>query len=76
MEEILQPSKPSFNIFEYTPTVNKEGEWVLSTFDVECLTLGSGVLGCGGGGSPYLGRLELLTCMKEGFTPRIMNPKR
>ncbi|MEO0903124.1 MAG: DUF917 family protein, partial [Bacteroidota bacterium] len=60
----------------YTPTVNSAGEWVLSAFDVECLAVGAGVLGCGGGGSPYLGKLELLHCLQEGFQPKIVSPKR
>ena len=61
---------------DYQPKVNAQGEWVLSTFDVECLALGAGVLGCGGGGSPYLGKLELLQCMEEGYQPKIIHPKR
>lgn len=67
---------PVDDISTYTPTVNAKGEWELSRFDVECLTLGVGVLGCGGGGSPYLGRLELLACMDEGYQPKVINPKR
>ena len=61
---------------DYKPLVNEQGEWELSCFDVECLALGAGVLGCGGGGSPYLGKLELLRCIEEGFTPKIIHPKR
>ena len=58
------------------PAVNEKGEWILSPFDIECLALGTGVLGCGGGGSPYLGRLELLHCIEDGFQPKIIHPKR
>ena len=75
METIkTQPSTET--LLQYKPTVNAAGEWVLSTFDVECLAIGAGVLGCGGGGSPYLGKLELLHCIDEGFQPKIVSPKR
>ena len=61
---------------DITPTVNEAGEWEVSTHDVECLALGAGLLGCGGGGSPFLGKLELLRCIEEGFHPKIISPKR
>lgn len=40
------------------PVINTEtGEWLLSTYDLECLSIGAGVMGCGGGGNPRLGLL-------------------
>ena len=30
--------------------------WVLSSQDVECLAIGTGILGSGGGGDPKIGR--------------------
>eukprot|EP00111_Clytia_hemisphaerica_P009564 TCONS_00028018-protein len=69
------PSPPNIEKDNYQPKVNDQGEWELSGFDVECLALGAGLLGCGGGGSPYLGKLELLRCMEEGYQPKIIHPK-
>lgn len=36
------------------------GDWILNEFDIECITVGVGIMGCGGGGSPYLGKLKAL----------------
>ena len=48
------------------PYVNDKGEWELSMYDVDCLAVGAGILGCGGGGSPYLGWLSLKEYLKKG----------
>jgi DUF917 family protein len=37
------------------------------------LTLGAGVLGAGGGGSPYYGRLRLLSYVRAGRVPRVVD---
>ena len=35
------------------PTIDQAtGEWILNTFDVRCIAIGAGILGCGGGGNP------------------------
>ncbi|XP_060073810.1 uncharacterized protein LOC132553569 [Ylistrum balloti] len=52
------------------------GEWVLSTWDVECIGLGAGILGCGGGGSPYLGRLLAKMAIQEGKRIRIITKEK
>ncbi len=49
-------------------------EWVLSVHDVECLALGAGILGCGGGGDPNIGRLIVTKLLKEGREVKIINP--
>eukprot|EP00058_Branchiostoma_floridae_P018947 XP_002604436.1 hypothetical protein BRAFLDRAFT_79264 [Branchiostoma floridae] len=62
---------------ETEPQIHPEtGEWVLSRWDVECLAVGVGILGCGGGGSPTLGRLQILRAMDEGRKIRIIAPER
>ena len=59
------------------PRVKAEsGEWVLSAWDVECIAVGAGVLGCGGGGSPTLGRLRLLKLLEEGKVIKVIHPER
>ncbi|XP_033754425.1 uncharacterized protein LOC117337521 [Pecten maximus] len=52
------------------------GEWILSTWDVECIGLGAGILGCGGGGSPYLGRLLAKMAIKEGKVIRVITKEK
>ncbi|XP_071787711.1 uncharacterized protein [Asterias amurensis] len=52
------------------------GEWLLSEYDVECIAIGAGILGCGGGGSPNLGRLNALKILKEGKKIRVIAPTR
>lgn len=52
----------------------KTGDWILSAFDVECLHIGAGIMGCGGGGSPYLGRLCVLEALKAGKQIRVIHP--
>ena len=49
-------------------------EWVLSIHDVECLALGAGILGCGGGGDPNNGRLRAIKLLKDGKQVKILNP--
>ncbi|XP_071963196.1 uncharacterized protein [Antedon mediterranea] len=59
------------------PVVDKEtGEWLLTEYDIECISVGAGILGCGGGGSPYLGRLRAQKLLKEGKKIRVIAPER
>ena len=53
-----------------------DGEWVLNSDDVECLALGAGILGCGGGGDPNMGRIMAQEQLKAGREIRVVNPCR
>lgn len=57
-----------------SPVFNSDGEWILSEFDVECISVGAGILGSGGGGPPYLGKLKALKSLKEGKQIRVADP--
>jgi len=57
---------------ECLPVV-RSGEWFISSWDAECLTIGAGVLGCGGGGSPYLGSIRLKQCIQQKSIPRVVH---
>ena len=57
------------------PAINEDGEWVLSEFDVECIGTGAGILGCGGGGNPYLGKLMGKMAIREGKIIRVITPE-
>ena len=58
------------------PLVTEGGEWELSEHDVECLAIGAGILGCGGGGDPHGGRLRALRKLQTGKKIKIINPCR
>ena len=45
--------------------------WELDLYDVEALSVGAGLLGCGGGGSPYLAKLRARKCLRQGRRLRI-----
>src|SRR5947208_2320237 len=42
--------------------------------DIECLTVGAWILGTGGGGSPYLGLLNMRWLYGEGHRVELMSP--
>ena len=48
----------------------------MSGEDCECLAIGAGIMGCGGGGDPSLGRVLAQKMLKEGKEIRIVNPMR
>lgn len=52
------------------------GEWLLSPEDVTCLSVGAGILGCGGGGDTNLGRTMALSLLRTGRKIRVANPYR
>ena len=47
-------------------------EWVLNERDIDYICCGAGILGTGGGGSPYLGNLSLKRKLKEGRKIRVI----
>lgn len=49
-------------------------ERVLTADDLERLAIGAGILGTGGGGNPYLGKLHALQHVKAGKEIRIIDP--
>ena len=59
-----------------SPADASTGEWLLTEQDLECLAIGAGIMGCGGGGSPAVGHLLALRALKDGQKIRIVNPFR
>ncbi|KAF8496615.1 hypothetical protein JB92DRAFT_1056519 [Gautieria morchelliformis] len=41
------------DVEDYRPYINANEEWMLSELDLEWIAEGCGILGTGGGGSPY-----------------------
>ena len=54
--------------------INILGEWILNLLDVEYISIGAGILGCGGGGDPNLGRIMASKMMKDGKQIRVLDP--
>jgi DUF917 family protein len=46
--------------------------WNVTHDDVEAIAIGAGILGTGGGGSPYIGRLRMQEILKKGYSVQIM----
>lgn len=46
--------------------------WVLNEDDLEALEIGSGILGTGGGGNPYIGKLRARLAMRSGYPLSIL----
>ena len=61
---------------DYQPTINSEGEWLLSETDLDYLSIGVGILGSGGGGSPDIGKMMGLQQWKKGKKIRVKVPER
>ena len=52
------------------------GEWILNSLDVDCISVGAGILGCGGGGDPKIGRAMASQIMNDGKQIRIVDPSK
>jgi len=50
-------------------------EWVLNEVDLEYVALGAGILGTGGGGNPYIGKLRAREQLRAGRTIRVVLPE-
>jgi DUF917 family protein len=46
--------------------------WNLTADDVEAMAIGAGILGTGGGGNPYLGKLRMQQILKQGHSVQII----
>lgn len=47
-------------------------EWVLTEADIDCLAIGAGILGAGGGASPYLASIICKEVMRNGKECKII----
>ncbi|XP_014678133.1 PREDICTED: uncharacterized protein LOC106817941 isoform X1 [Priapulus caudatus] len=50
-------------------------EWLLNERDVDCIAIGAGILGSGGGGNPYIGKQRALQQLKLGRKLRVIAPE-
>jgi len=54
--------------------MNEIKAWQLTEEDVELIALGAGVLGTGGGGNPYVGKLMVQRAYREGARVEVVSP--
>jgi hypothetical protein len=60
-----------------TPTIDPSSdEWCLSPRDIDCIALGAGILGCGGGGCTHDVSLWAKRLLSEGKSIRVISPER
>ncbi|QDY70547.1 DUF917 domain-containing protein [Qingshengfaniella alkalisoli] len=50
----------------------KDQCWVLTEEDIDALEIGSGILGTGGGGNPYIGKLRARQALREGYELKVL----
>lgn len=46
--------------------------WNLSAHDVECIAIGATILGTGGGGNPYRGKVQALVHLERDYALRVV----
>jgi len=46
--------------------------WQITHDDVESIAIGAGILGTGGGGNPYLGKLYMQSLLEQGYTATVI----
>lgn len=73
MENIHVHDKIDFT--SYRPSVNTYGIWDVSLTDLQFLSTGCYILGCGGGGSPEGEFLALSQLLKNGGSVKIRSPE-
>ena len=60
-------------VYQCSPYNNgTSDEWILNAYDIEALAVGAGILGCGGGGSPYLAKLRAKHELEKGTQLKIV----
>lgn len=57
----------------YRPTITEDREWLISETDLDYICVGTYILGCGGGGSPYPSYLELRNMLRDGSIIRVIS---
>ena len=50
-------------------------EWILTPYDLDCIALGSTVVGSGGGGRIDIGKLRVQMAMANNQKVKVINPE-
>ncbi|KAJ3558225.1 hypothetical protein NM688_g1053 [Phlebia brevispora] len=70
---VPQADEAAVDIEAYKPTIASDQSWILSELDLEWIADGCGVLGTGGGGSPYPPFLVARQLVREGKMIRVID---
>ncbi|CAC5357367.1 unnamed protein product [Mytilus coruscus] len=73
-EHTINAGKQDGIIVQSAPFINENNEWILSVYDIECIGIGAGILGCRGGGSPNFGKVLAKRAIINGKEIKIVNP--
>ncbi|BDA41353.1 probable D-/L-hydantoinase subunit A at N-terminal half [Coccomyxa sp. Obi] len=68
-------SAPSETWYTWEQQRDASGAWILGRRDIDVISIGCGILGTGGGGSPYINRLKVLRELDKGGTIRVIDPE-
>jgi uncharacterized protein len=47
--------------------------WDITVDDIESIAIGAGILGTGGGGNPYIGKLQIQRWLSQGYSVRVID---
>ncbi|KAF8519819.1 hypothetical protein JB92DRAFT_3112076 [Gautieria morchelliformis] len=61
------------DVEDYRPYINANEEWMLSELDLEWIADGCGILGTGGGGSPYPSYIMARQILRDGGNIRVIS---
>ncbi|TRY71782.1 hypothetical protein TCAL_09554 [Tigriopus californicus] len=70
----LEDVKPELQGYPYS---NKEDPhtWIMNEYDIEAIAIGAAILGCGGGGSSYLGKIRAQHAIRQGKILKVIRPE-
>lgn len=72
-DDAIHADSRSFDYEAYKPYVNEKREWIISETDLEFIRIGTYILGCGGGGTPYPIFLEMRNMLRNGAIVRVID---
>ncbi|AGO11287.1 AaceriACR027Cp [[Ashbya] aceris (nom. inval.)] len=68
---VLATEVQAIDYNNYKPTI-KDGEWILTVTDIDFISVGAYILGCGGGGDPHSDTIELKRIVKNGGIIKVL----
>ncbi|AEY95545.1 FACR027Cp [Eremothecium gossypii FDAG1] len=68
---VLATEAKTVDYTTYRPSI-KDGEWILSVTDIDFISIGAYILGCGGGGDPTSETIELKRIIKNGGVIKVL----
>ncbi|OWB73413.1 hypothetical protein B5S31_g3155 [[Candida] boidinii] len=74
-ENDLIKSETEVKYSDYKPKINSKNEWILSDVDLDFIRIGTYILGCGGGGTPYPQYLQAKNLLKQGKEIKVVDLK-